>query len=284
MVLSTFKNEGNLALEAGKTDAKLQNIYPISNHKIYTPIGSDDHSLHENAFDKALRFAGIGAVAVSLSPIILKQLGIGAELSTFLSSNGNCCKIIAENGPSWTKFQPDKDTAAINTYGVAGIIASTLGKIPAVGGELSKGGIANALAAGGLMVLGHYGGQHIYNFERKRGLSGKIGKLVRNVSQVMGVVVALPAVLPGVGHGLEFLSGLVGIDNIDMEKVSASGPASMLMGYMGKVPYACKGEQKLTDGAYGSSSILLAQLCCAAPAILSALPAIFAGQNKGMDR
>lgn len=228
---------------------------------------------HANALDKAFRYAGIGAAAVSLSPFVLSRLGFGQKEREELALK--CCPITEKRS-----FSILSDGNGQPAYGIAGTVAAALERIPVAGGELSRGGIANAIAGGGLMVMGHYGGAALESLERRRGGSGRIGRFVRNASQVLGVVLTLPALLPGVGHGAAFLASTFGIDRVDWETLEANGPGASLAGLMGKPPGLCKSENKLTDGAKGAGAILLAQLCCAAPAVVAGLTAAFAPDRQ----
>lgn len=241
------------------------------------PLGTPDasfvpeqasHEHHRSAFDKALTVAGIGAAAISLSPFVLSQLGFGEHERSQLALK--CCPITEKRS-----FTILKDTHGNPAYGIAGTVAAALDRIPVVGGELARGGIANSIAGGGLLVLGHYGGKAIERMEHKRGMSGRIGRFVRHASQAFGLVLTLPAVLPGVGHGAAFLSSAIGIDRVDWEKLEMNGPGASVAGLMGKPPGECKSENKLTDGAQGAGAVLLAQLCCAAPAIIASLTTVF---------
>jgi hypothetical protein len=221
------------------------------------------HDQHNTAFDRALQVAGITSTAISLSPLLMRKAGIGVEQFDFWRDH--CCPVIQKNGPSWTVI-PRGDGVFEPTYGIAGAVSSALERLPVVGGELSRGGIANALTAGGLMLVGHYGGRAL----------GHRGRWLDTAMKALGVVVAVPAVLPGIGHGLAYLSTVAGIDTIDVTNRDATGPATALMGLLGKAPGECKREGKLSDGAWGG----LGMLCCALPAVLASLPTLFAPQQE----
>lgn len=249
---------------------------------------------HHSMLDRVLRYAGIGSAAIALSPFLLKQFGVGAtpegtkargELGDFDFLARYCCPLIEKNSP--VKFIANSPTTHTPTQytGIAGAVAYALEHVPVVGGTLAKGDIQNALAGGGLMVLGHYGGLGMERLSQRSGRNGAAGRFLRDASQLLGVAVALPAILPGVGHGVQFLTAVAGIDHLDKEHLDATGPGAAIAGILGKVPGACKGADKLTDGATGAGGILLAQLCCALPAIVGSLPALFnPGRHEGQER
>jgi hypothetical protein len=260
----------------------------------FVPAEALSPAHHHSTIDRVLRYAGIGSAAIALSPFVLRKLGVGAtpegaktkgELGDFDFLARYCCPLIDKNSP--LKFTAESPTTHMHTQytGIAGAVAYALEHVPVVGGSLAKGDIENALAGGGLMVVGHYGGLGIERMARGMGGSGSIGRFLRDASQLLGVAVALPAILPGVGHGVQFLTAVAGIDHLDKEHLDASGPGAAIAGILGKVPGSCKGENKLTDSAKGAGGVLIAQLCCALPAIIASLPSILSpGRQAGQER
>jgi hypothetical protein len=235
-----------------------------------------NHANHDTLIDSAIKAAGIASVAISVSPFILNKIGIGQDAFKFYAAN--CCPVIQKRGPSWSKFQLAPGVYE-DTYGVAGALSSAFNKIPIIGGELSRGGITNALASGGLMLLGHYAGNAIEAAQKRKGIQSRVGNWVRNACQLVGITLALPAILPSLGHGLAVLSATAGIDRFDPSKIDSQGPATELMGLLGKVPGECKREGKLIDGTWGGVGVL----CCLLPGLLASLPAILT-PNKQIEK
>ncbi len=234
------------------------------------------HSQHEEkhvhgrtTFDKALTIAGITGAAISISPLIMEKAGIGRKEFDFFAHN--CCPVIEKNGIS---LCTNKD--GIKTYGIAGAISAGLDRIPVVGGTLSKGGIESALTSGGLMIFGHQVGGLIRGGAPKGSFRARLAGITSTTLQLFGLVIALPAILPSVGHGLAYISSTIGIDKIDYEGKDSTGPATALMGVLGKVPGECKSTAKLNDGAYGSIGVL----CCLANAVIPSISTIFSANNK----
>jgi hypothetical protein len=167
---------------------------------------------------------------------------------------------------------------------------------------LARGGIMNMLVGGGLIILGHYGGTALENIEKnyvldkakKQGFSeeeleniaseaGGISRFIKGATQAAGFTFMMPAILPGVGHSLLFLSSTLGIDKIhydgkQLENGSYDGVAygeglfSGVAAVLGKNPGACKQDTKLADAAEGVASLLASQLCCTVPALVASIP------------
>ena len=231
--------------------------------------------------DRALRAASLGSAVIALSPVALNHVGIGKREFEFLGRNGSCCQLISAHGPAWGKTKEGEQT-----YGVAGALAAAFSHLPMLGDDLSKGGLANALGAGGIVVAGHYAGNALEKRAQAKGKDGKLGRAICTGSKLLGFTVALPALLPGVGHGVEFLSSVANIDDLNMDNTTANGPGVKLMSLLGKNPGVCKGNDKLADGAMSAASVPIAQLCCALPALIASIPMIWDKTRKeqGQER
>ncbi len=272
----------------------------LHSQEVIVPL-EGEHSGHiQELVNSALGAVGIGALV--LSPYALDRLGVGSQYLDFLG-DFNCCPLIRNSWNRWgLAHKLPKTKLHEETYGISGATAAMLSHLPNVGqpfrdmdpehpalksitnklGDffdmgftLREGQLSNAIASGGIIVAGHYAGSGIQELERQAGGNGMIGGAVQTLSQLFGVVVALPAILPGIGHAIQFLSAVVGLDTVDMRRLEANGPGSVITALLGKAPGSCTANKKLDYSAYSAASLPLAAACCAIPAIIGSLPFIF---------
>ena len=159
--------------------------------------GKDGHDLAHQFMGW---FSGMSA-AISLSPFLLRALDVGniRQVQRTLDHNGACCSIIAAKKPDWAsnysfsslpEGMVSQGLDGVHneiygaSYGIAGFISSLLMRVPGIGYHLGtgvlpeplndmlrslpKGGealvnlkLANALSAGGIILLGEVSGRAI---------------------------------------------------------------------------------------------------------------------------
>ena len=283
---------------------------------------------HKSFVDKLFGVAGAASVGLAFTPLAMRQLGIGLDHKALDGACCEIIKNAAAGHKGlihkdWNIHLDNSSKPAETTYGIAGWASGALSHVP-FGEEmfkveknilsrlesvslvkegtaqeldshvdklhpLARGGLMNALAAGGIVLLGHFGGaainhQHQKHLdeqdlsteerEARRNEKSALGRIVQDGSKLLGLGVLAPAVLPGVGHALLSISATAGLDKIDYDNFKGDGPITKLAAVLGKNPGTCKRTGKLYDAIEGSSSALLSQLCCAVPAITAAMPAL----------
>src|SRR5690606_24905540 len=100
----------------------------------------------------------------------------------------------------------------------------------------------------------------ISHYEHAAGKKDSIGAFVRTASLGVGVVLSLPAVLPGIGHGVQFLSRLVGMQ----------GCGTVVAQFLGHSA-SCT-SVATSNGIMGGTSALAAHLPCVIPAVIASFP------------
>ncbi|TAE34146.1 MAG: hypothetical protein EAY65_03375 [Alphaproteobacteria bacterium] len=326
----------NMPLNHQNEQTKL-GILPLQMHNTQT-----GHQ-HTNDFIDSLFSWSTGvSAAIAATPLALQQFGIGVSEHVKKLDTGLCCELIqnATKDTPWLQHEhwsKRLDGSTETVYGVAGWASGLLSHVPC--GEqmlqleqallkklevlpfikegsadhldvsihpLARGGLMNALVAGGIIMMGHFGGKimdHVHVQRRMQeaqdyGASEEtlaqiaqersaLGRITQDASKLLGFGVLIPAILPGVGHALLSLSSTMGIDTYASHMLAdgistniGEGPATALAAFLGKNPGSCKGTTKLTDALESS---LLSQLCCVVPAITAAIPAlanVALNQNK----
>lgn len=286
------------------------------------PVDGKHPAAHGTAHRFLNWFSGVSA-AISLSPFILSALDVGKvkEVRQVVDYNGACCSIIANKKPfgngnysfsniaAGSVFQGlDGEHKGIqgNTYGIAGLISHLLLKTPRVGYHLGTGTmpdalskqlkklprmgdfasemkLSNALAAGGIILLGELSGSALEKWEQRQAAkkaeaagedvddalhgSGKIGRAVSLGTKGMGMFIALPTMLAGVGHAIQVTTATFGVDKVsDISKPEGIG--GHIMAFLGKPMGECGGQFKAPTGVATAG---LVGLCCAVPAALGAV-------------
>jgi len=194
----------------------------------------------EHGLAKWLLIGGVAALAIALVPIILPELGIGGGVLALLDDA--CCTLVGLN------------------RGIAGGIAVAVESLPVVGTYLAEKGAVKMFAPAITMLGGQAVGHLISHFEHKAGKQGTIGSAVRITSMAIGVVLALPIILPAVGHGVHFLSRLVGADAFGVAAAQFLGNTSVCV------------TDATAAGLIGGGATLAAHLPCALPAIAASFP------------
>jgi hypothetical protein len=205
----------------------------------------------ENSLSKWLLIGGIVAVGLVLAPVILPYLGIGGGVAAALSEE--CCKIVGTN------------------TGIAGSLSALIESIPVVGTYLSTEGGKNILVPAITILGGQAAGSLVSHFEHAAGKKGVIGGAIRVSSLGLGVVLAMPAVLPGIGHGVQFLSRLAG----------AEGFGATIAKFLGNTS-TCT-SVATTNGIMGGVSTLAAHLPCAIPAVTASFPLLVPAISKNAN-
>ncbi len=269
---------------------------PVQSETVALNESHDTHHHHDSAIAKALRYAGIGSAAIAVSPIALKQFGVGEESYKIMLDK--CCPFAAQGG--WKVAEKN----GTSYFGVAGAITRALEEIPLLGTSVTRSGIHNALTAGGIIIVGHYAGSGLEQLQKRvardngsnEEAAGSAGRTLKTGSNVLGIVFAMPSILPGIGHSLQCLSGMVGLESfhprydgtgsvyggesmwrnlptnldaaVEAGKPHAVGPMSTVAKILGKMPGACRKEDKMWHSGQGAGVLLLSQLCCALPVLI----------------
>jgi hypothetical protein len=213
-----------------------------------THNASDLHSLHnhsalsslEGGISKWLLVGGLAAAAVVLAPVILPYLGIGGGVAAVLSEE--CCTIVGTNS------------------GVAGSLAHFIENIPVIGSYISTEGGKNILVPAVTILGGQAAGSLVSHFEKAAGRKDTFGSAIRITSLGLGVVLSLPVILPAVGHGVQFLTRLAGLDEFGVSIAQFLGNTS-----------SCT-SVATSNGIMGGLSTLGAHLPCAIPAVAASFP------------
>jgi hypothetical protein len=265
-------------------------------------------------------------------------LGVGEKHATLA---GDCCPIIVNQAHGtpleFNHLYRDMSGTTSPVYGIAGGLSGLFSRLPAgealfelekqilnhlpFTGEnasaqldatvhpLARGGIMNALAAGGLIVIGHYGGDAISACEKRhaeeqarasgaseediavaREGAGLAGRVVKHGAQAAACTIVFPAIAPGIGHAVMFLSAIlkdipkVGehlpfLDTMNYNAKTGSGIGTKIAAVLGKNPGNCKREGKLYDALQGAGGAFASQLCCTLPALIGALPTLLTHAN-----
>lgn len=212
-----------------------------------------NHALH-----LTLIGSGVLATAVAVSPFILPGLGIGQEFGGSMfeqaTAFANC-----SSGPA---------------TGLAGWTSHAVSYIPFIGDTLAKGGILNAFAAGGTL----YGGNKLSEWLQKdTPQAGWIswGGLVKALTIATTALISLPAILPAISMGLDYLTMLAGTsfqDNINHYS-DYSKPIISAVGKLGDEGYS-------SMGAGAASSLLVSHLLACGVGIAGASATIAAGATN----
>jgi len=267
-------------------------------------------------------FSGVSA-AISMAPFVLSAFDVGKvkEVRNIIDYNGACCTVIANKKAPWSENYSfssipkdsifkglDGTQHAIQgpSYGIAGFTSSLLMKIPGVGYHLGTGHLpepvneqlrkipkvgnylaelklANALTAGGIIMLGELTGSTLEKWEKEQAIkkaqssgedvaeaeqkAGSIGRAVSVGSKGMGLFIALPTILAGVGHAIQVTTATFGMDKIsNIEKPEGIG--GHIMAFLGKPMGECGGQYKAPTGTATASVV---GLCCAIPAAIAAI-------------
>lgn len=192
------------------------------------------------------------AAMVVAAPLALPYVGIGGDVEAKLLDE--CCKNI--------------DPHSGITWGITKMIED----IPVVGTYLNTANGQNWWMPPAAMLGGYAAGTLVSNMEKEAGGQGTIGSAIRTTSMGLGVVLALPALMPGIAHGTLFLGRLTGMEKylepiaqgIGTNSCAVKGPKSY--GYHeGKAAFGA------VSGTQTSLGLLAGHAGCMLPAAISVL-------------
>lgn len=278
--------QSDLILPSSSLEVPPRVIYTSPTEKHIVPLNgkASDHGGGHDRISNLITGLSLGGALMALSPTLIRRIakaaGNGEVIQTMDFLSGGCCPVVKSKNMSFAK---DRDGNP--TYGIAGALSAKLGHIPhklgmfdafdkalenvnhPLGDVLRREEAQLAILGGGLTLIGHVAGDWLGKVNRTA------GRLLTRATQAVGVMFTLPALLPGVGHAILTTSTLLGIDQVDRENYTATGPGVTLAAILGKGPgEECWMEQgKANTGAIGGGALAL---CCGLPAILSALPGI----------
>lgn len=165
----------------------------------------------ESTTNRILLAASATAGAIVLAPIVLPALGIGVDVLDSQIDGSlaqECCNSVGLN------------------VGITNSLTNLIeDKIPVIGSYLSAHENGYIIAPAVTMLGSHAAGAYIEKKEKEKGGSGIAGKLVRITGMAIGVVLSLPALLPSIGHGVQFLARVTGenLGNLAGKVPEASG-------------------------------------------------------------
>lgn len=200
-------------------------------------------------------FAGLGAGAIALSPILANALAPGTLLQAAASSSISYCG------------------SAMPT-GLAAGISTIIGQVPVVGTALAAGGIATIGTAAGLAI----GGMLLGNYLDKHHKPGSLpwGRIVRWSCLVTSALIAAPMVISGLAMGLSFIGQYLLFNGVDAGG-SLIGFAQSTLGTLGT-----SGAFSGTAMAQGSAALMgVHAITCALPLGLSGF---LLGKKPGNDQ
>ncbi len=158
----------------------------------------------EDTTTKILITGSLLAGGLVLAPIVLPALGIGENIVDAAANDSlraECCYSVGNN------------------VGIASTITEAVKSIPVIGSYLDTSEGNYILAPAITMLSGQAAGGLIEQMEKKQGKKGAVGAAIRVTSMAIGVVLALPALLPSVGHAVQFLARLAGQNMEEVAKM-----------------------------------------------------------------
>lgn len=185
---------------------------------------------------------GIAAGTAILAPAIGPELGLGEDIATDL--NKECCTVVGTN------------------VGLAGELDKLFSEVPFVDAHMNTAGGHNIMAPAAVILGGHVAGNAVSQYEHRHHRPGNIGAAIRIGSMMTGIALALPALLPALGHGIQFLARGAGLEAAGVGVAQFLGNTSV-----------CLSDATVNGITTGTPS-LLAHLPCTLPAIFAAAPVI----------
>lgn len=212
-----------------------------------------NHALHFTLIG-----SGVLATAIAVAPFILPGLGVGMEWGNSTLEQtiafDNC-----STGPA---------------TGLAGWASNIVSYIPFAGETLAKGGILNAVVAGGVLWGGNKVSDWIKEDEPQAGWISWSG-LTKILTIATTALIALPAILPAISMGIDYLSILAG-NSFHGEYTYYDGYTKPFVNALGKL-----GESGAMSsgvlGASGASSLLVSHLLACGVGIAGTSATIAAG-------
>ncbi len=215
-----------------------------------------EHEQHrEHTGHRLWPLFAIGAAgAIVAAPFVLPALGIGTTTATLGASNAFHSHTLA------------------NSSGLAGLIASGISHIPAIGPSLAAGGWSMILTSSFIGV----GGLLLGNWLQKREHEGDFpwSKVIRYGSLATSMLISLPSLLTGIGIGLSFLANFFISDVAVMDTFTGALSATL-----GSAPMAHMA------GASGSAiAAMLPHILGCGASIIPVSLAYFMGQKQPLPR
>ncbi|MFO1241660.1 MAG: hypothetical protein U1E36_00415 [Rickettsiales bacterium] len=212
-----------------------------------------NHALHYTLIG-----SGVLATAIAVTPFVLPGLGFGMNLN-----GGNLEQEIA--------FAHCGGGAPT---GLAGAASHAVSYIPFIGDTLAKGGILNAVAAG----ITALGGLKIANWLKEAvPQAGWItwSGTVKALTIATTALIALPAILPAISMGIDYLSILAGNSWHDdpVYYRDYTQPVIDTIGKLGK-------EGVMAGGIGAASSLVVSHLLACGVGIAGASASIAAGASQ----
>ncbi|MBV8938767.1 MAG: hypothetical protein JO089_02870 [Alphaproteobacteria bacterium] len=247
------------------TDTRLSTAGFTHEHKGGAALTIAGYDVEQIVSYAVLATALVSAAVIAV-PLVLPKLGIGEQLAKKLVDE--CCLNLGQNS------------------GAAGAIATFIKDIPVVGTALSTEAGNNLLVPGLITFGGWASGHLVENYEKEHGGSGKIGTAMRVGSMALGVVLALPALLPGIAHAVLFMGRLAGknsaLDKMLLPIAKAIGNTDNCPGAGPDGIYAGTTTAFASvTGAQGIGAFLAGHAGCLLPAGLTMLgPVASAGLSK----
>ena len=202
--------------------------------------------------------AGVSAVAVAASPLVLPVFGIG-EIEAI-----NATSLCSSGDPT----------------GLAGYSAHLISHVPLVGSLLAAGGIANAVAAGAVALGGNY---LAHKASQWAGCDSAVpwGSIIRTLTLATSFLIALPAILPAITMGLTFLSQVAYFEGFIGQAAfeSATSTATDVIGKLG----AQGASAMAAGGAASLGSLFLSHLASCGIALGVGASAIGHSVNRATD-
>ncbi len=134
---------------------------------------------------KAMSYAGFAAAGLALAPVLLPHVIPGITVDLAAGNSINLCSSGLASG-------------------LAADAAGVLSHVPFIGAELAAGGLMTV----GVSAVISFGGLWLANYVDRHTPEGKFhwGRVIRWASLATSVLVGLPAILPAISMGINFLS------------------------------------------------------------------------------
>lgn len=221
---------------------------------------------HGPGMEKVLTYAmlatSIAAAAIVAAPLGLPLIGIGEEEEAKLIAD--CCKTIPPES------------------GLTHAASNFLKDIPVVGTHLNTVNGQNLLAPAAIMLGGQAVGSLVSDIEHKKGRDGSIGASIRVSSLGLGSILALPAMMPGIAHGMAFLDRVAGLDDALLPLARDLGTDACAVSGDGSIQ--TKNAFAAVAGTRAGASLLAGHTMCLAPALITAMSAGLPATKRFTDK
>lgn len=137
---------------------------------------------------RGISLAGFASAGLALAPVLAQQF--------FPIGNGNPIGMAAANAIS--------NCSTNDPTGWAALASQAVSYVPLIGAELATGGFL-AMGVAATLALG---GMWLAKYVEKHAKEGDFpwGKVIRWASLATSILISLPAILPAIGMGLNFIS------------------------------------------------------------------------------